>query len=233
MQLFHGDCLELMKNIPDSSIDCIITDLPYGTTDCAFDTIIPFSQLWQHYWRICKKNAPIILFSCQPFTTKLISSNFDNFKYNWIWKKSNVSGFANAKKRPLKVFEDILVFSYGTPNYFPQGLVKLDKPRVRKAKVGETVGGNGFYDGYQQTDTNYPKNILEFANDRGLHPTQKPLALLEYLMKTYSREGEMILDSCMGSGTTGLAAKRLNRDFIGIEKDDKYFNIAKDRIENS
>jgi site-specific DNA-methyltransferase (adenine-specific) len=153
------------------------------------------------------------------------------FKYCWYWRKNNASGFANAKKRPLKVIEDILIFSNGTPIYIPQGLMKLDKPRIRTAKVGDTVGGNGFYDGYEQTETNYPKNCIEFNLDKEkLHPTQKPVALFEYLIKTYSNEGDLVLDNCMGSGTTGVACKNINRNFIGIELDPEYFKIAEKRI---
>lgn len=228
-----GDCLEVMAGIPDGSVDLILCDLPYGTTACKWDSVIPFEPLWEQYRRIAKKNAAIVLTASQPFTTALIASNMQAFKYTWIWRKSNASGFANAKKRPLKIFEDVCVFAYEAPPYQPQGLMRLDKPRERKAKVGDTVGANGFYDGYQQEWTNYPKNILEFPNDRGHHPTQKPVALMEYLIRTYTDEGDMVLDNCMGSGTTGVACANTGRYFIGIERDPGYFEIARSRIEQA
>jgi len=228
-----GDCLEVMADIPDGSVDLILCDLPYGTTACKWDSVIPFEPLWEQYRRIAKKNAAIVLTASQPFTTALIASNMQAFKYTWIWRNSNASGFANAKKRPLKIFEDVCVFAYEAPPYQPQGLMRLDKPRERKAKVGDTVGANGFYDGYQQEWTNYPKNILEFPNDRGHHPTQKPVALMEYLIRTYTNEGETVLDNCMGSGTTGVACANTGRRFIGIERDPEYFEIARSRIEQA
>lgn len=228
-----GDCLEVMAGIPDGSVDLVLCDLPYGTTACKWDSVIPFEPLWAQYRRIAKKNAAIVLTASQPFTTALIASSMREFKYSWVWRKSNASGFANAKKRPLKICEDVCVFSCGMPPYQPQGLERLIKPRERKAKVGEAVGGNGFYDGYLQEWTNYPKNILEFQSDRGHHPTQKPVALMEYLIRTYTNEGETVLDNCMGSGTTGVACANTGRRFIGIERDPGYFEIARSRIEQA
>jgi len=225
-----GDCLEVMADIPDGSVDLILCDLPYGTTACKWDSVIPFEPLWAQYRRIAKKNAAIVLTASQPFTTALIASNMSEFKYSWVWRKSNASGFANAKKRPLKICEDVCVFACGVPPYQPQGLERLIKPKERKAKVGEAVGGNGFYDGYLQEWTNYPKNILEFQSDRGHHPTQKPVALMEYLIRTYTNEGDTVLDNCMGSGTTGVACANAGRRFIGIERDPGYFAIAQQRI---
>lgn len=229
-----GDCLDLLPTIPAQSVDLILCDLPYGTTACAWDSVIPFDALWAEYRRICKHGAAMVLTSAQPFTTALIASNMKEFKYCWVWEKSNVTGFANAKKRPLKNHEDICVFSQKTPPYFPQGLKKLDAPRVRTAKVGDHVGGTGFYDGYRQTETNYPKSILKIEADRGtVHPTQKPVALMEYLIRTYTNEGDVVLDNTMGSGTTGVAARNTGRRFIGMERDPKYFAIAWDRIYGS
>jgi len=230
-EVLQGDCLELMKDIPDGSVDMILADLPYGTTACKWDTIIPFEPLWEQYKRIIKPNGAIVLTASQPFTSALVMSNPKMFKYSWIWVKSNVSGFANAKKRPLKKYEDVLVFSKLTPPYHPQGLRRLAVPRVRKAKVGDTVGGNGFYDGYVQQYTNYPINVLEFANDRKLHPTQKPVALFEYLIKTYTNEGDLVLDNVAGSGTTGVACQNLNRNFILMEQEPEYVEIIKQRLE--
>lgn len=230
IELINGDCIKEMKKIPEGSIDLVLTDPPYGATACKWDTVIPFEPMWEQLKRVTKKNGAIVLFGCQPFTSALVMSNPKMFKYSWIWIKSNVSGFANAKKRPLKKYEDVLVFSRLTPPYHPQGLRRLAVPRVRKAKVGDTVGGNGFYDGYVQQYTNYPINVLEFASDRKLHPTQKPVALMEYLIKTYTNEKDTVLDFTMGSGTTGVACKNLNRNFVGIELDKDYFDIASKRI---
>ena len=236
IDLIQGDCLELMKDIPDESVDMILADLPYGTTACKWDTIIPFEPLWEQYERIVKDNGAIVLTSDEPFTSQLINSNIKRFKYKWIWLKEQGKNFQLAKKQPLKITEDVLVFYKKFPNYNPQGLIKLDKPIVKSNKG---KGGNLSHLSsekkrrtYIQEYTNYPKNILRFNADRGLHPTQKPVELFEYLIKTYTNEGETVLDNCMGSGTTGIACKNLNRNFIGMELDENYFNIAKDRIEN-
>ena len=229
-RLFNKDCLEGMKDLPDSSIDLILCDLPYGTTACKWDAIIPFEPLWEQYNRIAKDNAAIVLFSAQPFTTKLINSNLKQFRYCWYWKKNNATGGQFCKVQPMRCIEDICVFYKKKPTYNPQGLVKLDKPIVNKPNLLTDI-----YDwqGKQsvQLYTNYPKHILEFAKDKGsLHPTQKPVALLEYLIKTYTNEGETVLDNCMGSGSTGVAAINTNRQFIGFELENKYFKIAEQRI---
>ena len=232
IELIKGDCLVEMQNIPDKSIDMICADLPYGTTACKWDTIIPFEPLWEQYERIIKPNGAIVLFGSQPFTSALIMSNPKWFKYCWVWEKIRPTGFLNAKKRPLKITEDICIF--GGSNYYPQGLIDVEKTiknSSSKRKGGGHIGviKNDFY---QQEKTNYPKNILKYGLDESdkQHPTQKPVPLLEYLIKTYTNEGETVLDNTMGSGTTGVAAVNLNRNFIGIEMDEAYFEIASKRI---
>lgn len=227
--LMFGDCLERMKEIPDGSVDMILCDLPYGTTACKWDSIVPFKAMWEQYRRICK--GAVVLTSAQPFTTALISSNVSDFRYTWVWIKTNCTGFANAKKQPLRSFEDVVVFYSKQPTYNPQGVIELEKPRVRTKLTGEIMGKTGFKDGYQQTVTNYPKNIIKFSSDKKTrHPTQKPVPLMEYLIKTYTNEGDTVLDNTMGSGTTGAACKNTNRKFIGIEMDPTYYGIACGRI---
>ncbi len=227
MQLIHGDCLEKMKDIPDKSIDMILCDLPYGTTQNKWDVVIPFESLWGQYTRIVKDNGAIVLFGNQPFTSILISSNIKEFKYQWVWEKSKPTGFLNAKKQPLRTYEDICVFYKKQCAYLPQGISETNKlvKRTNRGNYGECSKTT------TQTTTGYPKNIIKFKSIDGLHPTQKPVALLEYLIKTYTIEGETVLDNCMGSGSTGIACINTKRNFIGIEKDDKYFEIAKKRIE--
>ena len=242
--LILGDCLTEMQNIPDGSVDMILCDLPYGTTQCKWDSIIPFEALWKQYERIIKDKGAIVLFATQPFTSKLICSNMNMFKYCWTWDKGKVGGFTSAKLKPLKMFEDICVFSNGaTANcsnrnmpYYPQGLIRVNKVSNSSTDKSET----GYYrpstagKKYIQEYTNYPKQLLKFNLDKNrLHPTQKPVELLEYLIKTYTNEGETVLDNCMGSGSTGVACVHTGRNFIGIELDEKYFNIAKERIDKS
>ena len=228
-----GDCLEIMKDIPDKSIDMILCDLPYGTTKNKRDSVIDLNELWTGYERIIKDNGAIILFSQMPFTAELTHSNLKLFKYEWIWEKDNSTGFLNAKKMPLKIHENILVFYKKLPTYNPQMRTGF-KPY--KCKQGRHSTNYGAYEQGHITESNgerYPIDIIEFKKDSGLHPTQKPVALLEYLIKTYTNEGDVVLDNCMGSGSTGVACVNTNRDFIGIEKDEKYFNIAKERIEKT
>ncbi|MFA4992753.1 MAG: site-specific DNA-methyltransferase [Candidatus Omnitrophota bacterium] len=233
IDLRHGDCLELMTDIPDESIDSIICDLPYGTTACKWDTIIPFEPLWSHYKRIIKKNGTIVLFGSQPFTSALIMSNIKWFKYEWIWKKSNGGGFLLANKAPLKRHENILIFGQKQSTYNPQKT--KGKPYTARSSSG---GGHLGEDQSKKvagwiTENNgdrFPISHLDIKNETGLHPTQKPVALLEYMIKTYTNEGETILDNCMGSGSTGVACVNTGRKFIGIEKDEKFFEIAKNRI---
>jgi len=240
MKLILGDCLEKMKEITDKSIDMILCDLPYGTTACKWDVIIPFEPLWEQYNRVIKEDGVVILFSSGLFTIDLINSNRKNFKYKMVWKKNVPTGMSSAKYRPMKYYEEICVFSNGKPTYNP----------IMKERVG--IGKSCYnYDHYcgpnnhinlekkkKRYDPNFvqPSDVLEFnvvPNRNGkLHPTQKPVELMEYLIKTYTNEGETVLDNCIGSGTTGVVCKNLNRNFIGIEKDEKYFQIAKKRIEN-
>ena len=241
IELMQGDCLEKMKDIPDKSIDMILCDLPYGTTACKWDTIIPFEPLWEQYKRIIKDNGAIVLFGSEPFSSALRMSNIENYKYDWKWLKSRTVGFLNAKNAPLKKNEDVIVFSNGkTANnnknrmvYFPQGLREINKIKKSVSQGNETVVGNrpSRNKDYVAKYEGYPNNILEFKNEnKQVHPTQKPVALLEYLIKTYTLEWETVLDNCMGSGSTGVACKNLNRNFIGIELDEEYFEIAKERI---
>lgn len=229
-----------MKSIPDSSIDLILTDPPYGTTICKWDSIIPFDLMWEQLNRIIKSDGAICIFGTQPFTSKLICSNIDMFKYCWTWDKGRVGGFPSAKLKPLKLYEDICVFSKGnTANcsksnmvYYPQGLIRVDKVSHSSTDNSETGYVRPSHSkNYIQEYTNYPKQLLKFPLDKNrVHPTQKPVALLEYLIKTYTIDGETVLDFTMGSGSTGVACVNTGRKFIGIELDDNYFSIAEDRI---
>lgn len=226
IKLIHGDCLEKMKDIPDKSVDAIICDLPYQITSCRWDTIIPFEPLWAQYKRIIKDDGAIVLTASQPFTSKLIMSNLAWFKYCWVWNKKIQGNFLLAKHQPLKIHEDICVFSKEKHNYYPL---------MRKGKLRLTGGGKSKLWDMKMTkrlnNSYYPQSIIDISNSqRGDHPTQKPIALMEYLIKTYTNEGDLVLDNCMGSGTTGVACHNLNRNFIGIEKDAEYFQIAQKRI---
>jgi DNA modification methylase len=233
LKLLHGDCLELMKDIPDKSIDAIITDPPYGTTDCKWDAVIPFDLMWKELNRIIKDNGSIVLFGSEPFSSHLRLSNIKNYKYDWVWNKKKQGNHGLAKYQPLKIHENILIFI--GKSYYPQMITG----KIRK-KGGYNVKNN-IATGMKQinpklSDQYYPKSILEISNANQIgkvHPTQKPLELMEYLVKTYTQENDTVLDFTMGSGTTGLACKNLNRNFIGIEKDDNYFKIASDRINNN
>ena len=231
MKLLQGDCLELMKDIPDKSIDLILCDLPYGTTKCKWDTIIPFDKLWEQYNRIIKDNGAIVLFGNEPFSSQLRLSNLKNYKYDWVWDKKRGSNFATVKIRPFNSFENIMVFYKKQPTYNPQ-MWKSTPYTCKQGYVGEAKQ-TGLYRDDVITVNNgdrYPLTILSFSKETGLHPTQKPVALLEYLIKTYTNEGDTVLDNCMGSGSTGVACKNTNREFIGMELDEKYFNIAKERL---
>ena len=311
IDLRKGDCLEIIKEIPDKSIDMILCDLPYGTTACKWDVVIPFDKLWEQYERIIRVNGYIVLFGSQPFTSELIHSNINNFSHQWIWNKNNSSNYPLAKIQPLKITEDINVFCFNYDKYDfrrkyfekvlnfigkkkteilketnqgldhcfrinslqfdiptkenydlitekyklnkmqgylnyekinschrtynPQGIIELNKIKKRGSNA-KHFGDSGLKTENYQKYTNYPNNILFFPkekNDKNLHPTQKPVALLEYLIKTYTKENETVLDNCMGSGSTGVACVNTNRNFIGIELDEKYFEIAKKRIEEN
>jgi len=235
-----GDCLEVMKDIPDSSVDAIITDPPYGTTACKWDSVIPFEPMWEQLNRIIKPNGAIVLFGSEPFSSALRMSNIKNYKYDWIWEKDKASNILNSNRQVLKVHEVISVFYKKQCTYNPQK-VKLKKPYKHKNRSvkSDNFGSNGKdYDenGYTYYTHSFPKSIQRFSKDnggKGVHPTQKPIALMEYLIKTYTNENETLLDFTMGSGSTGVAAKNLNRNFIGIEQDQKYFNIAEQRIKET
>ena len=237
IKLIHGDCLEKMKDIPDKSIDMILCDLPYGTTACKWDTVIPFEPLWEQYNRIIKDNGAIVLFGSEPFSSALRMNNIKDYRYDLIWEKNNAGNFQLAKKQFLKYHENISVFYKKQPTYNPQGIIKLEKPIIQsnKGKAGKLghLGSEKKREVYSQEYTNYPKSILRFARpSKPLHPTQKPVELLEYLIKTYTIEGEVVLDNCMGSGSTGQAVLEVGggRKFIGIEMNDNYFDIAYNRI---
>lgn len=227
-----GDCLELMKSIPDSSIDMILCDLPYGTTRNKWDSIIPLDQLWKQYERIIKFNGAILLFAQTPFAQQLGASNLKLLRYEWVWDKKRVTGFLNSKKMPMKRHENILVFYKKLPTYNPQ--LTNGKPYHTYNKAPST-NYNSFETNYETKNDGwrFPTDIQNFSPETGLHPTQKPVALLEYLIKTYTNENDIVLDNCMGSGSTGIACINTNRNFIGIELDENYFNIAKDRIEKT
>ena len=236
MNLMLGDCLERMKEIPDGSVDMILADPPYGTTACKWDTVIPFDAMWEQLKRIIKPNGAVVLFGSEPFSSALRMSNIKQYKYDWVWKKTRPSGCMNAKKQPLRDIESISVFYKKQCLYCPQGIKDCEIEHnitEGRAKNGGILGKNGKKIGkHKQTKTNYPRQVLEFSSvhNVGSHPTQKPVALMEYLIKTYTHENETVLDFCMGSGTSGIAAKNTGRKFIGIEKDAGYFEIAKQRL---
>jgi site-specific DNA-methyltransferase (adenine-specific) len=235
MQLLHGDCLELMKDIPAGSVDLVLCDPPYGTTDCSWDSVLPFDKLWAEYDRILKPAGAVVLFSAQPFTTQLIHSNKRDFRYCWYWLKNQPTGFTYARYQPMRKVEDICVFYRKHGTYNPQGIQRIYNAKPKKArqpKKDHIYRMDTLLNEYTPQFTNWPKNVLQFNTERGLHPTQKPVALLEYLVKTYTNEGDTILDNCMGSGSTGVAVKRAGgRHFIGIEQNQDYFDIARERIQ--
>ena len=244
--IINADCLEAMKLIPDKSIDCIICDLPYSITNCHWDKLIPFEPLWEQYKRIIKPNGAIALFGSQPFTSALVMSNPKWFKYAWIWEKENASNFFAAKFQPLNNTEDIIIFSDGGCNngakkpivFNPQNVIKMDKNCINGKNVGGLLGiahGTTMKANrrYKQTQSNYPFKLLKYKRDANKqHPTQKPVALIEYLIKTYTLENEIIVDNTAGSGTLAIAAINTNRRYICIEKDPGYFELMRDRIEN-
>lgn len=243
-KIIQGDCLTLMTEIPNKSIDMILCDLPYGTTACKWDTIIPFDKLWKEYERIITDNGAIVLTAQQPFTSALIMSNIKLYKYNWHWNKVKPSSFFNAKNAPMKKFEDVVVFSKGKiangsknmMKYNPQGLVECGKirpPKNDSVPNQSTIGKRpSRAKSYKQDFTNYPTDLIEFSfEQKPLHPTQKPIALFEYLIKTYTNEGEIVLDNCAGSGTTAIACINTNRNFIVMEKEQMYYEMILKRVE--
>ena len=246
--LYRGDCLEVMKQIPDHSIDMVLCDLPYGTTACAWDCPISLCSLWEQWLRVLSPQSSVLLFGSEPFSTKLRMSNLSLFKYDWIWYKHMPTGFVHAKNKPLKDFEIISVFSPSPMGhasllgdrrmrYNPQGLeVCGEVSKCSKSKFGHIDGKRKSHKTEVVVEfTNYPRMVLSFGKDTGrenLHPTQKPVALCEYLIKTYTNEGMTVLDNCMGSGTTGVACLNTGRNFIGIELDEHYFEVARERIES-
>ena len=254
INLFQGDCLEVMKGIPDGSVDLVLTDPPYGTTACKWDTVIDLELMWKELKRIIKPSGAIVMTAMQPFTTTLIASAYDMFKYTWVWEKNRCGNYMAAKYKPLKYSEDVVVFGFGAVNtkggkgggktsrpfleYNPQNV----SPPTDEVKINKNIPTDGVnrYNKlsnreFKSKGSNYPKDIIKFSlpnvKER-LHPTQKPVPLLEYLIKTYTNESETVLDFTMGSGSTGVACKNLNRKFIGIELDETYFNIAKERVED-
>ena len=245
IELIRGDCLETLKTLPDKSVDLILQDPPYNTTACKWewDIMTKIDEFWAEWKRVIKDNGAIVMTASQPFTSKLVMSNLKWFKYEWVWVKNRITGFANAKKQPLRNIEQCLVFYSNLSTYNPQGLIRINK----KCKNGKSVGGQTIRTDilesagkgslrtkgkeYIQEFTGYPKQtILNIQEELKLHPTQKPVALMEYLIKTYTNEGDTVFDGFMGSGTTGVACKNLNRNFIGIELDPEYFKIAEKRI---
>lgn len=234
LELIRGDCLEAMAEIPDASVDLILCDLPYGITNAAWDRVIPYGPLWEQYNRILKLHGAAVLFSMQPFTAKLIQSNQNAYRYSWYWLKRQTTGFTYARYQPMRKVEEICVFYRKAPTYNPQGLVPIP-PVMRRgsAKKHSDLYGEGLNRDYTPKFRNWPVNVLDYASERGYHPTQKPVPLLEYLIRTYTNDGGVILDNAMGSGSTGAAVMRVGgrRRFIGIELSEKYFEIACRRLE--
>ncbi len=233
-KIYNEDCLVGMSRIDDNSIDCIVTDLPYGTTQNHWDIVIPLDKLWEQYKRVCKPNAAIILFSQQPFSAQLIVSNPTMFRYEWIWIKDNATGFLNSHKMPMKIHENILVFYDKLPTYNPE--MRHGHSYYKTCRTGRTSSSYGEYKKINSGSLNgdrYPLDVIEFCRDADkLHPTQKPVSLVGYLIRTYTNEYDVVLDSCIGSGTTAIAAYRNNRHFIGFELNRDYFTLAERRIRN-
>lgn len=237
IQLMKGDCLELMRDIPDGSVDMVLCDLPYGTTQNKWDCPIDLLKLWPEYWRICKQNSVIALTAQTPFDKILGASQIAHLKYEWIWEKTNPTGHLNAKRAPMKAHENVLIFYKRQPIYSP---IKTGghkrKTATKRYDLTETYGKQNFGELIYDSTERYPRSVLVFPSDKQtskLHPTQKPVALMEYLIRTYTNEGMTVLDNCMGSGTTGVACVNTGRSFIGIEMDQGYFDIAKSRIEGA
>jgi len=243
VQLYNGDCLEIMPTLEAGSVDMVLTDPPYGTTACKWDSVLPFEPMWAGIKHCTKRNAAIVMTASQPFTSALVMSNVKMFKYEWVWEKSKASGFLNCSKHPLKAHENVVMFCDGTPQYIPQKTqgkpYSGEKRAGKKGSISDLHAAvpNPLFRRGSEDGSRYPRTVQYFATaeseGKQEHPTQKPVALMEYLIKTYTNEGETVLDFTMGSGTTGVACKRLGRNFIGIELDPGYFNTAKQRIEES
>lgn len=239
-RFYLGDCLEVMKEIPDGVIDMLLVDLPYGTTACSWDSIIPFDKLWEQYNRICKENAAMVFTASQPFTTALIASNIDNFKYSWVWEKNNITGFMQAKTRPLKSHEDILIFGrfktaaqYFKGIYNPQSDLKNNgNKKYSNKRAAEHITGHRKDGEAKDSKSGYPKDIIKINIEKGFHPTQKPVELFEYLIRTYTNEGDLVLDNTAGSGTTAIAAENTGRKWVCIEQSEEYATKAVERITN-
>lgn len=236
IQLMQGDCLDLMKTIPDQSVDMILCDLPYGTTACKWDAIIPFEDLWSQYKKLVKPNAAIVLTASQPFTSALVMSNISWFRHEWVWQKNRGSNFASLKTNPFKEHESVLVFSKNTLRFFPVPQERAESGKSRAKYDFKNEGGGeaiGVIKGQGRRsigEFRHPSSVQKFNTEVGHHPTQKPVALMEYLIRTYTNEGDTVMDNTMGSGTTGVACVTTKRRFIGIERDPEYFKIAEQRI---
>jgi site-specific DNA-methyltransferase (adenine-specific) len=238
-KIIHGDCLQVMKDIPDKSVDCICCDLPYGITQNKWDSVIPLHELWIEYKRIIKENGAIVLFSQQPFTSALISSNYKNYKYSWYWEKTQSVGHLNAYKQPMRKIEEINIF-YKKQSTYNYQLTDKPKKDIRPHSKSGGTNNYGCYNNNQEKnrkipiDKKLPENLLTFANaQKTVHPTEKPISLLEYLIRTYTNTNELVVDNCIGSGTTSVACINTNRNFIGIEKEKKYVDIANKRISDA
>lgn len=237
-EIFFGDCIELLKKIPDNSIDMILCDLPYGTTQCKWDTVLPMEELWIEYNRVCKERAAMVFTSAQPFTSSLVMSNVKYFKYTWVWEKSKATGYLNAKKMPMRAHEDICVFYRKPPTYNPQMVQGTPYDKGKAHRPTDVYGAQkGKIHVKSESGLRYPRTVQYFktAESEGkvFHSTQKPLALFEYLIKTYTNEGELVLDNCIGSGTTALACINTNRNYVGMEIDPDFYNIAQERTKQA
>lgn len=235
MILMQGDCLERMKQIDDGYVHMILCDLPYGVTQNKWDSVIPFKPLWDGIWRVCKENAAVVLFSQMPFTVDLVNSCRRFFRYEWIYEKTNPTGFLNAHKMPMRAHETVLVFYKRLPTYNPIKLTGFKPYKIRSDNQSKNYGRFASFPRMNEDGSRYPRSVLRFSNafqaeDKSLHPTQKPIALCEYMVRTYTNPGDVVLDMCMGSGTTGVACANTEREFVGIEKDHDYFIIAQQRI---
>ncbi len=233
MSLFLGDCLEVLPTLDANSVDLLLVDLPYGTTACKWDSVIPLDKLWVEFYRVCTDNAAMVFTAAQPFTTMLAASNLRDFRYEWIWEKPQGTNPMNAKVMPLKSHENVLIFYRKKPTYNPQ--MWFSTPyggfSSETSKIGEVYGSAKSKHRNNPEGSRYPKTVLKFKQEKGFHPTQKPVEMMEYFIKTYSNEGDTVLDCTMGSGTTGVACVNTGRSFVGIESDSSYFAVAKDRIE--